>query len=77
MGWWPVKSHESLGLGFDERRMRPGNADLQIGIYRHASGNVWERLPTEQWYIGVPRNGCARVAAAHAAFHKLAAFAAH
>jgi hypothetical protein len=29
-------------------RMRLGNADLQIGTYCRASGNVWERLSTER-----------------------------
>jgi hypothetical protein len=28
-------------MTFDERRMRTGNADLQIGMYCRASGNVW------------------------------------
>ncbi len=36
MGLWPVKSHESLRMTFDQRRTRPRNADLQIGSYRVA-----------------------------------------
>ena len=41
-------------MAFNERRMRPGNADLQIGTYRRASGDFWERLSTESPWPGGP-----------------------
>ena len=31
-------------MTFDERRTGPGNAELHIGTYRRASGDVWADL---------------------------------
>jgi hypothetical protein len=40
MGMLGAQNRKSPRMTFDEWRMRPGNADLQVGANSHASGNT-------------------------------------